>query len=270
VTRLIDQTEALVQSRVASEAAWTQAHGERMDALAALWRSELAALRNEEAQRGDAAVQRLADLQSALATQLATLGTALEAPMARLMQTASEAPRAAAEVIAQLREQMGRLAERDNATLAERADLVDQIGTLLQQVQQTTGEQRAAIENLVDSATAVLDRVGQQFADTVGAQAGRAEAMAEQAATSAAQLASLGQAFEHGTQQLAASHQQLVQSLHGVQAAIDQSLSRSDEQLAYYVAQAREVIDLSISAQQGIIEDLRRLKVPGRVTEGAA
>lgn len=270
VTRLIDQTDALLQARVASEAAWTQAHGERMDALAALWRSELAALRSEEAQRGDAAVRRLADLQSALATQLATLGTALEAPMARLMQTASEAPKAAAEVIAQLREQMGRLAERDNATLAERADLVGQIGNLLQQVQQTTGEQRAAIENLVDSATAVLDRVGQQFADTVGAQAGRAEAMAEQAATSAAQLASLGQAFEHGTQQLAASHQQLAHSLHGVQAAIDQSLSRSDEQLAYYVAQAREVIDLSISAQQGIIEDLRRLKVPVRVTEGTA
>jgi hypothetical protein len=36
-------------------------------------------------------------------------------------------------------------------------------------------------------------------------------------------------------------------------------MSRSDEQLAYYVAQAREVIDLSISAQQGIVEDLRRL-----------
>jgi hypothetical protein len=298
VTRLIEQTESLVQARAASEAAWTREHGERMDALAALWRSELAALRSEEAQRsesaaqrasdwqqgmvqqlqdlrqdeaarGEAAVQRLADLQAALATQLATLGSALEAPMARLMQTASEAPKAAAEVIAQLREQMGRLAERDNATLAERADLVGQIGSLLQQVQQTTGEQRTAIEHLVESATGVLDRVGQQFADTVGAQAGRAEAMAEQAANSAAQLASLGQAFEQGTQQLAASHEQLVQSLHGVQAAIDQSLARSDEQLAYYVAQAREVIDLSISAQQGIIEDLRRLKAPARATAGA-
>jgi Domain of unknown function (DUF802) len=262
VARLIAQTEALVQSRAASEAAWTEQHGQRMDQLAALWRSELAALRNEEAQRADAAVTRLTELQAALATQLATLGTALEAPMARLMQTASEAPRAAAEVIAQLREQMSRLAERDNATLGERAELVGQIGTLLQQVQQTTGEQRAAIEHLVGSATGVLDRVGQQFADTVGAQAGRAEAMAEQAATSAAQLASLGDAFQQGTQQLAASHEHLVQSLQSVEGAIGQSLARSDEQLAYYVAQAREVIDLSISAQQGIVEDLRKLRGP--------
>lgn len=289
VTSLIAQTEALVQARSASEATWSEQQGQRMDQLAALWRSELSALREAEAQhqqaradqqaqafnalaqqlhtlradeaaRGDAAVQRLADLQTAMAAQLATLGAALEAPMARLMQTASEAPKAAAEVIGQLREQMSRLAERDNATLAERADLVGQIGGLLQQVQQTTGEQRAAIENLVDSATGVLDRVGQQFADTVGAQAGRAEAMAEQAATSAAQLASLGEAFQQGTQQLAASHDQLVQSLQSVEGAIGQTLARSDEQLAYYVAQAREVIDLSISAQQGIVEDLRQLR----------
>ncbi|TNF61433.1 MAG: DUF802 domain-containing protein [Burkholderiales bacterium] len=268
--RLVAQTEALVQNRAESEAAWTRQQGQRMDELAALWRSELAALRSEEAQRGEAAVQRLADLQAALATQLATLGCALEAPMARLMQAAADAPRAAAEVIAQLREQMGLLAERDNATLAERADLIGQIGNLLQQVQQTTGEQRAAIEHLVGSATGVLDRVGRQFADTVGAQAERAEVMAGQAATSAAQLASLGQAFEQGTRQLAASHEQLAQSLQHVQAAIEQSLSRSDEQLAYYVAQAREVIDLSISAQQGIIDDLRRLKAPARSTTGAA
>ena len=300
VARLIAQTEALVDARTASEAAWTQQHAQRMDELAALWRNELAALheaelqrqqarseqqgqafsalarqlqtlRDEEAARGDAAVQRLADLQAALATQLATLGTALEAPMARLMQTASEAPKAAAEVIGQLREQMSRLAERDNATLGERAELVGQIGTLLQQVQQTTGEQRAAIEHLVGSATGVLDRVGQQFADTVGAQAGRAEAMAEQAATSAAQLASLGEAFQQGTQQLAASHEQLVQNLQKVENAIGQSLARSDEQLAYYVAQAREVIDLSISAQQGIVEDLRKLRGPvAKANVGAA
>ncbi len=250
------QLQALRQAEAERQQQRAQDQATALDALT----EQLQALRADEAARGDAAVQRLAELQAALASQLATLGTALEAPMARLMATASEAPKAAAEVIGQLREQMSRLAERDNATLAERAELVGQIGGLLQQVQSTTAEQRAAIEHLVGSATAVLDRVGQQFADTVGAQAGRAEAMAEQAATSAAQLAQLGEAFQHGTQQLADSHEQLVQSLQRVEGAIGQSLARSDEQLAYYVAQAREVIDLSISAQQGIIEDLRRLR----------
>ena len=69
---------------------------------------------------------------------------------------------------------------------------------------------------------------------------------------------------------LAASHEQLVQGLKRVEEAIGQSLTRSDEQLAYYVAQAREVIDLSISAQQGIVEDLRRLRGPVKATAGAA
>ena len=264
--RWAEQLDALRSAEAERQQQREQQQSTAVDALV----RQMQALRDDEAVRGEAAVQRLADLQTALASQLATLGTALEAPMARLMATASEAPKAAAEVIGQLREQMGRLAERDNATLAERAELVGQIGGLLQQVQSTTAEQRAAIEHLVGSATAVLDRVGQQFADTVGAQAGRAEAMAEQAATSAAQLAQLGDAFQQGTQQLADSHEQLVQSLQRVEGAIGQSLARSDEQLAYYVAQAREVIDLSISAQQGIIEDLRRLRDSARTTAGAA
>jgi hypothetical protein len=37
-------------------------------------------------------------------------------------------------------------------------------------------------------------------------------------------------------------------------------MSRSDEQLAYYVAQAREVIDLSIMSQREVFEELRRLQ----------
>lgn len=35
--------------------------------------------------------------------------------------------------------------------------------------------------------------------------------------------------------------------------------SRSDEQLAYYVAQAREIIDLSIMSQRQIVDDLQQL-----------
>ena len=42
-------------------------------------------------------------------------------------------------------------------------------------------------------------------------------------------------------------------------AALDKSLARSDEQLAYYVAQAREVIDLSMLSQKQIIEEMQQL-----------
>lgn len=260
VARLLAQTEALVQARTESEGAWTRQQGERMDQLAALWRSELAALRDAESARGQAAVARLGELQAALAQQLATLGTALEAPMARLIDTASQAPRAAAELIVQLREEMSRLAERDQVTLQERGELVAHIQQLLQGVHQATGEQRAAIEAMVTSATAVLDQVGRQFTETVGVQASRAEAVAAQVAGSATDIARLGEAFGQGVQQFGQTSEQLTQSLQRVESAVSQSMARSDEQLAYYVAQAREVVDLSISAQQGIVEDLRRLR----------
>ena len=271
VARLLDKSEALVQARTEAEAQWAQQHGQRMDELAALWRSELSALRseesthlqtlrNEEAARGQAAVQRLGELQAAVTEHLATLGTSLEAPMSRLLETASEAPKAAAEVIGQLRGEMSRLTERDNLALQERTELVAHISSLLQNVQQTTGEQRAAIESLVASATTVLNQTGAQFAQTLGAQAGRADEQTAQMATSAAELAALGQAFQQGVERFSSTNEKLVEGLQRVEGAIGQHMARSDEQLAYYVAQAREVIDLSISAQQGIVEDMRSLR----------
>ena len=246
-----------------------QAAAQTLEQTATLWRDQLAALRSEEAARGEASVQRLGELQSSLngqvATHLATLGTAFEAPMARLLETAAEAPRAAADVIAQLRRDMSQLTERDNTALQERAELMQNIDALLQTVQQATGEQRAAIESLVASAGAVLDQVGRQFAETVGAQAVRAEDVAAQVNGSAIELASLGEAFGHGVQLFSTTNEKLIDSLQRIEGAVTQSMARSDEQLAYYVAQAREVIDLSISSQQGILEDLRRLR--GNATE---
>ena len=76
---------------------------------------------------------------------------------------------------------------------------------------------------------------------------------------SAVELSSLGESFGHGVGLFTASNEKLVDSLQRIEGAIGQSLNRSDEQLAYYVAQAREVIDLSIASQKGIVEDLRRL-----------
>ena len=255
---LLEQAQAMVRERIAAEAQWTQSQAERLDQLANLWRSELGALRNDEATRGNAAVERLGALQEALATQLATLGTALEAPMTRLMQTAAEAPQAAAEVIAQLRQEMSRLAERDNAALEERRSLVGDITTLMQTLNQASAAQRDAIEQLVASASTVLDSTGQQFAQTLATQTAQATESAAQVAGSAIDLASLGESFHHGVQLFSTSNDKLMDSLQRIEAAMGQQLARSDEQLAYYVAQAREVIDLSITAQQGLVEDLRR------------
>lgn len=257
--RLMEQSDALLRTRVEAEARWEQAQGERMDNLTGVWRTELAALRDAEAARGQAAVDRLDTLQAAVAQHLATLGAALEAPLTRLLQTASDVPQAAAEVITQLRQEMTRLGERDNLALEERTAMMEQLSTLLHSVNDATAQQRASIESLVGSAAQVLEQAGQQFADALGTQASKIDEVATHVAASAVELASLGESFSHGVGLFTASNDKLVQGLQSIEGAIGQSLGRSDEQLAYYVAQAREVIDLSISSQQGIVEDLRRL-----------
>ncbi|MBT9513232.1 MAG: DUF802 domain-containing protein [Acidovorax sp.] len=256
---LMDRSDALLRTRMDAEAQWVQTQGQRMDELTGVWRTELVALRDAEAQRGLAAVERLDTLQAAVAQHLATLGSALEAPLTRLLQTASDVPQAAAEVITQLRQEMTRLSQRDNIALAERTAMMEQVGTLLHSVNEAAVQQRAAIDTLVGSAAQVLEQAGQQFAQALGAQAGKVDEVAAHVAASAVELASLGESFSHGVGLFSASNEKLVESLQGMEGTLSQSMSRSDEQLAYYVAQAREVIDLSISAQQGIVEDLRRL-----------
>ena len=258
IAGLLTQSEALIGTRIDAEARWTEQQGERMEQLATLWRTELGALRDDEATRGQAAVARLGELQTAMASHLATLGTALEAPMTRLMQTASDVPQAAAQVIAQLRQEMVQLTAQGNTALEERNALVEKITMLLQGLNQASGEQRAATEALVASATAVLGQAGNQFAQALEAQAGKAADVAAHVSGSAVELASLGESFGHGVQLFSASNTKLLESLERIEGAIQQSTARSDEQLAYYVAQAREVIDLSITSQQGLVEELRR------------
>ena len=263
-TALMEQSDALLRTRIDTEAQWVQAQGQRMEALTRVWREELAALRDAEATRGQAAVDRLDTLQAAVAEHLATLGAALEAPLTRLLQTASDVPQAAAEVITQLRQEMTRLGERDNAALTERTAMTQQLGSLLQSVNEAAVQQRAAIDALVESAAQVLEQAGQQFAQALGTQAGKVDEVAAQVAASAIELSSLGESFHHGVGLFSASNDKLMESLQSIEGALRESMGRSDEQLAYYVVQAREVIDLSISAQQGIVEDLRRLH--GRAT----
>ena len=266
--RLLDCAENLVRTRIAGEADWIAGNGERMDQLANLWRAELGALRDDEALRGEAAVERLGGLQEALATHLKTLGLALEEPLARLIATASEAPRAAAELIAQLRQEMSSSLERDNRLLDERARIMQTLASLLTAIDHASGEQRATIDSLVASSAAVLGNAGSRFAEQLDAGSARLADVAAQVSGSAVEVASLSEAFALAVHLFADANEKLIASLQRIEAAMDQSTARSDEQLAYYVAQAREIIDLSIMSQEKVIAELRQLAGKPAATAG--
>ena len=88
---------------------------------------------------------------------------------------------------------------------------------------------------------------------------GKLEAVGTQIAGSATDVASLGEAFSSGVQLFGQSNEALMERLAVIASALDNSLARSDEQLAYYVAQAREVVDLSMLSQKQIIEEMQQL-----------
>ncbi|HJV74826.1 MAG TPA: DUF802 domain-containing protein [Noviherbaspirillum sp.] len=257
--RLITSAEELMRSRIAAEAQWIAQHQERMDQLAGLVRAELGALKEEEAARGNAAVERLGQLQAALASHLTTLGTALEEPITRLIETASEAPRAAADVIQQLRQEISNSVARDNELLEERSRIMQTLNALLESINHASGEQRAVIDSLVASSTAALDTAGSTFADNVANEAARLADIAAHVTSSAVDVASLSEAFGFAVQSFNDANDKLIANLQRIEGALDKSMSRSDEQLAYYVAQAREIIDLSMTSQKVVLDELRRL-----------
>jgi hypothetical protein len=259
ITRLMSSSEDLMRSRIASEADWIKQHGARMDQLAGLLRSELGALRDEEAQRGNAAVERLGELQAALTIHLTTLGTALEQPITQLIHTASEAPRAAAEVIGHLRKEISSSIARDNELLEERSRIMETLSTLLDAINHASGEQRAVIDSLVATSAVALNNAGSQFAEQVNAETAKLEDIAAHVTSSAVEVSSLSEAFGFVVQSFNEANEKLIANLQRIEAALDKSMVRSDEQLAYYVAQAREIIDLSMSSQKEVFEELRQI-----------
>ena len=259
IARLVASSEDLVRSRIASEASWTEQHTQRMDQAVKLLRAELAALRDEEALRGNAAVGRLGELQTALAAHLTSLGTALEDPITRLIETASEAPRAAAEVIGKLRQEVSSSAARDNELLEERSRIMATLSSLLDAINHASLEQRTVIDSLVASSALALGHAGSQFAEKVDAEAGKLADIAAHVSSSAVEVSALSESFSFAVGAFNQANEKLIANLQRIEGALDKSMARSDEQLAYYVAQAREIIDLSLMSQKEVFEALRQL-----------
>jgi hypothetical protein len=233
--------------------------GEQIAQLNTNFKVGLDSLRDTEEQRGAAAVERLGALEAAVATHLAALGKEMEAPMARLIETASETPKAAAEVIGKLRDEVSHNIERDNQLLEERQRIMQQLDSLSRTLEQASQGQREALESMVSSSAALLQKVGDRFDQQVGAQVGEMSGIAENFSGSATEMASLGEAFTVAVSLFTESNGKLMQSFSGIEQSLDNANVRSDEQMNYYVAQARQIIDQSMASQREIFDELRKL-----------
>ncbi len=234
ISGLLASTETLVEARSAAEAVW------------------------------------LDRLESTVATHLARLGQGLEAPMTRLIETASETPRAAAEVIGLLRAEIGNTVERDKQLLQERLDMTQDLQKLSASLQQAADTQRLAVENLVASSAEILRDISSRFDDSLSAGMSTLTEASVHVAGGAIEVNSLGEAFGHAVALFDSSNEAMMEHLSHIGHALEQSTARSDEQMAYYVAQAREIIDHSMLSQKEMMDDMRRIgRKTGQLAAGA-
>ncbi|MCD9121182.1 DUF802 domain-containing protein [Cupriavidus sp. UGS-1] len=230
-----------------------------LDGIAAALRQQWEQTGAQTASRQQQICETLERTAHEITAQTQAQAGATIAEVARLAQVAGEAPRVAADAIAELRRKLSDEMARDNAMLEERTRLMESLSTLLDQVSRTSTAQREAVDTLVGTSAELLERIGSHFTDKVEAETGKLTDVAAQVTGSAAEVASLGEAFGVAVQLFSESNDKLVAHLQRIEAALDKSMARSDEQLAYYVAQAREVVDLSMRSQKQILEDLQHV-----------
>lgn len=233
---------------------------ENLDTLIDKISEQLTALRDQEATRGEAATDRLAQLEKTVSDHLAQLGRGLEAPMTRLIETASETPKAAAEVINQLQQEMARNSERENQLLAERQRLVEELDSLLESQRSNADSQRQAVDALISGAGDTLTGISERFNVLIEEQSHQLGKLGDDITGSSQEVGALSEAFQQAVELFSTSNSSLQETLTNIQKAMDNASSRHDEQLAYYVAQAREVIDLSVSSQKDVIDAVTALR----------
>lgn len=250
------QMQAMLESRDEQRlASWTEALGTMATRLGEQWSQT----GEHVARRQQDICDTLAQTANEMSAQAQTHARDTIAEISCLVQAASEAPKAAADVVAELRQKLSDSMVRDTAMLEERSRLLATLETLLDAVNHASTEQRTAVDALVATSADLLDRVSTRFTDHIEAETGKLGAVAAQVTSSAVEVASLGDAFGAAVQSYGQSNGALMERLQHIADTLDKTLARSDEQLAYYVAQAKEVVDLSMLSQKQVIEDLRQI-----------
>lgn len=266
----VDQAHEHQQAQAAAheaqrQAAWAEALHTLATTLQHQWQEAGARAQGQQAQ----ICATLEQTAQHITAQAEAHARSTIAEISRLVQAASEAPRAAADVVAQLRSALSDSLARDTAMLQERSQVMAKLNTLLETVQHSATAQKAAVDTLVASTAAWLQEAGTRFTDKIDAESTRLDAVAAQLGSSAVEVASLGEAFGAAVQVFSQFSNHITTGLQRVEAALGKATTRSDEQLAYYVAQAREVIDLSLLSQKQIVDELQRLAA-GQAAAAAA
>ena len=243
----------------AQEAGREQAWQAALDGLATKLANQWEEAADASQTRIEAIVASFEAGQQRIQAAVGSQGADTLARLGELVAQAGEGPKAAAALVSALEDRVRETAARDDALLEERHRLIAAGQQLIEGWTEAQKAQRADLEALLESGTARMAEMSRRVAEAFDQQSTRVDGASAQLMRSAVEIASLGEAFGAAVQIYGQSNQQLLSQLAHIESALGRALSRSDEQLDYYVAQAREVVELSVGAQKQIIEDLHGL-----------
>jgi len=147
---------------------------------------------------------------------------------------------------------------------------MEQLESLSSTLVDASAEQRQAVDALIEGSAETLSQMSDRFGEHIDGESSKLAGMVDQFASSSVEMASLGAAFNAAVSLFSESNTQLVENLNRIESALEQSNNRSDEQLAYYVAQAREIIDHNLLSHQQIINALHAQKPTQLAVKGVA
>ncbi len=266
---LLKQSQALIAAREKVEAQWLSQQNSRLIAVGDTLSQQFSSLRDQEAARGESAEKRLDELQVSMSNQLKTLSQALEEPMKALIDSAAQAPKAAAQVMTQMRAEVSQSVERDNQLLSECTSILTDLSGLREGWQSQVESQQKAVESLVEESRNIMQASVENLVAQGDVEATRLSQLSEQMTANTAEMTTLGETLSVAVNHYADANQQLVNNLTNIDEALQTSAHRSDEQMQYYVAQAREIIDHTMLSHQQLMDQLRGLSRRGEALEEA-
>lgn len=243
--------DALVREAAAIQAALTDSATQHSEALSASAHNVASALD----ERWTVALTAQRDTH---ATFLQETGGTIAALHERFESSAGQL----LDTLASLRESNADSLERETALRREQQSLAGQLAAVADAVRESAAGQQLALERFVINAEEMFAASGARADQQISVGTGRLTEVSDEFAVSVTELASLGDALLQLATGFDAANERLKSAAEQLESVVLTSASRSDEQMGYYVAQAREVIDYSVQAQQALIEQMRQLSRP--------
>ena len=230
---------------------------ERTEKIQSDLNQHLLHLRDAESERANAAVVQLQTLQNVVKQHLQQLGAELQTPIASLIKTASATPQAVTELMTEWRHVLSTSVQRDNELVNDTQATLQQLQATMQHLEHSARQQADNVQTFMQTSATQLQALHEQFSQQLQQDTERLHEGADTITAGTIDLMSLNDGFAAAVAQFSESNQQVTATFERIEHALQTGMTRSDEQMMYYVAQAREIIDQNLLSQQALIEQLR-------------